>query len=103
MLEAADLLVMASRHEAGPLVALEAAVAGVPTAGTAVGHLIEWAPEAASIAPVGDAPALADAIERLLGDEDLRLRMAAAAQRIAIREDADCTAAAFEALYRRPK
>jgi glycosyltransferase involved in cell wall biosynthesis len=102
MLEGADLLVMASRHEAGPLVALEAAVAGVPTAGTAVGHLVEWTPEAASAAPVGDPTALADAIERLLGDEDLRLRTAAAAQRIAMREDADCTAAAFEALYRRP-
>src|SRR3546814_11629822 len=39
MLAAADLLVMASRHEAGPLVAMEAAVVGVPTVGTAVGHL----------------------------------------------------------------
>lgn len=101
MLAAADLLVMASRHEAGPLVALEAAVAGVPTAGTAVGHLVEWAPEAASTAPVGDPAALADAIARLLDDEGLRLRMAAVAQRIAIREDADCTARSFEALYRR--
>src|SRR3546814_9988889 len=44
MLAAADLLVMASRHEAGPLVAMEAAVVGVPTVGTAVGHLAEWAP-----------------------------------------------------------
>src|SRR3546814_4537581 len=44
MLAAADLLVMASRHEAGPLVAMEAAVVGVPTVGTAVGHLAAWAP-----------------------------------------------------------
>ncbi len=41
--EQADVLLMASRHEAGPLVALEAAVAGVPCAGTAVGHIAEWA------------------------------------------------------------
>lgn len=102
MLASADLLVMASRHEAGPLVALEAAIAGVPTAGTAVGHLVEWAPEAASIAPVGDPAALADAIAHLLDDEELRMRMATNAQRIAIREDADSTAQAFEALYRQP-
>lgn len=99
MLAQADLLVMASRHEAGPLVALEAAVTGVPTVGTSVGHLVEWAPAAAVIVPVGATVALADAIERVLGDEVLRLRLAAAAQRLAIREDADHTARAFDALY----
>ena len=67
---------------------------------TAVGHLLEWAPGAAATAPVGDATALADAIARVLGDESLRLAMAAAAQRIALAEDADRTAQAFEALYR---
>src|SRR3546814_3635054 len=74
MLAAADLLVMASRHEAGPLVAMEAAVVGVPTVGTAVGHLAEWAPAAASAVPVADPVALANAIERVLGDEALRDR-----------------------------
>lgn len=102
MLAAADLLVMSSRHEAGPLVALEAAVMGVPTAGTAVGHLREWAPTAASVAATGDADALAGAIGRVLADEALRLRMGGAAQRIALREDARFTARSFEALYRRP-
>jgi glycosyltransferase involved in cell wall biosynthesis len=92
---------MASRHEAGPVVALEAAIAGVPTVGTAVGHLVEWAPSAALVVPVGDAPALADAIGRVLDDEALRLRLASAAQRLAIAEDADFTARAFEALYLR--
>lgn len=100
MLASADLLVMASRHEAGPLVALEAAVTGVPTVGTAVGHLVEWAPAAALTVPVGDWAALANAIERVLDDEALRLRLAVAAQRLAIREDADCTAWSFDALYR---
>jgi glycosyltransferase involved in cell wall biosynthesis len=103
LLEASDVLLMASRHEAGHVVALEAAIAGVPTVGTAVGHLVEWAPSAALVVPVGDAPALADAIGRLLEDEALRLRLASAAQRLAIAEDADFTARAFEALYlRRP-
>lgn len=101
LMESADLLVMSSLHEAGPLVALEAAVAGVPTVGTAVGHIAEWTPSAALAVPVADAAALAGAIRRMLDDEDLRLRVAAAAQRHAIHEDADHTALAFEALYRR--
>ena len=101
MLASADLMVMSSRHEAGPLAALEAAATGVPTVGTAVGHLAEWAPAAALAVPPGDEAALADAIAMVLGDEALRLRMAAAAQRMAIAEDAGFTARAFEALYRR--
>jgi glycosyltransferase involved in cell wall biosynthesis len=96
---AAHLLVMSSRHEAGPLVLLEAAVAGVPTVGTAVGHLAEWTPAATRAVPPGDWSALADAIARVLADEDLRLQLAWSAQRRAMREDADHTARAFEALY----
>ena len=38
IVEAAHVALISSRHEAGPLALLEAAVAGVPTAGTAVGH-----------------------------------------------------------------
>ena len=101
LMESADLLVMSSLHEAGPLVLLEAAVAGVPAVGTAVGHFVEWAPSAALAVPVGAAPALADAVRRMLGDEELRLRLAATAQSRTIREDADHTALAFEALYLR--
>jgi len=99
VVEAADLLVMSSRHEAGPLVLLEAAVAGVPTVGTAVGHIAEWSPTAALAVPVGDWAALATAMRRVLKDEDLRLRLAWQAQRRAMLEDADHTAAMFEALY----
>jgi glycosyltransferase involved in cell wall biosynthesis len=101
LMESADLLVMSSVHEAGPVVLLEAAVAGVPTVGTAVGHIAEWAPSAALAVSVADAPALAGAIRRMLDDDELRLRVARAAQRHAIHEDADHTALAFEALYRR--
>jgi len=96
---AAHLLVMSSRHEAGPLVLLEAAVAGIPTVGTAVGHLAEWTPAAALTVPPGGWVALAGTIERVLADEDLRLQLAWSAQRRAMREDADHTARAFEALY----
>ncbi len=99
MMEAADLLVMSSRHEAGPLVSLEAAVVGVPTVGTAVGHIAEWSPSAALAVPVGDWMALANAIRRVLEDDALRLRLAVCAHRRAVTEDADHTARAFEALY----
>jgi len=100
IMEEADLLVMSSLHEAGPLVLLEAAVAGVPTVGTAVGHIAEWSPSAALAVPVGDHVGLANAICRVLADEELRLRLARAAQRRAIVIDADHTARAFEILYR---
>jgi glycosyltransferase involved in cell wall biosynthesis len=100
LMVSADLLVLSSRHEAGPLVLLEAALAGVPTVGTAVGHLAEWAPSAALAVPVADPDALAQAVRSVLLDESLRLRLALEAQRRALDEDADCTARAFEALYR---
>jgi glycosyltransferase involved in cell wall biosynthesis len=99
MMESADLLVMSSLHEAGPLALLEAAVAGVPAVGTSVGHFAEWSPSAALAVPVKDWDALAYAIHRMLADEELRLRLARAAQRRAMLEDADCTVQAFQALY----
>ncbi|GLQ49964.1 glycosyltransferase family 4 protein [Dyella flava] len=99
IMAAADLLVMSSLHEAGPLVLLEAAVAGVPTVGTAVGHIAEWSPQAARAVPVGDWQALASAIQHVLADDKLRLQLASEAQRRAIAEDADYTAGMFEALY----
>lgn len=99
MMESADLLVMSSLHEAGPLVLLEAAVAGVPAVGTAVGHFVEWSPAAALAVPVKDPDALANAIRKLLANEGLRLRLAEEAQRRAMLEDADYTAQAFQTLY----
>jgi glycosyltransferase involved in cell wall biosynthesis len=99
--EAAHVAIVSSRHEAGPLAALEAAAAGVPTVGTAVGHVAEWSPRAALAVPCADADALARAIAMLLDDEGLRLELAGAAQRIAARDDADQTARAFAEIYGR--
>ncbi|HEY3658071.1 MAG TPA: glycosyltransferase family 4 protein [Steroidobacteraceae bacterium] len=99
LVEAADLMVHSSRYEAGPLVTLEAAVAGVPTVGTMVGHIAEWAPDAAISVPVGDWACLAAAIRHLLEDEDLRMAIAREALKRSIQEDADFTAQRFRALY----
>jgi glycosyltransferase involved in cell wall biosynthesis len=98
-MEQADLLVVSSRHEAGPLVTLEAAIAGVATVGTAVGHIADFAPAAAVAVPIGDAAALAEAIGGLAADEPERLRLAGAAQALALAADADFTAAEFRRLY----
>ena len=99
LVEKADLMLLTSRHEAGPLAVLEAAVVGVPTVGTSVGHLVEWAPNAAVSVAVGNWEALALAIRRVLGDEDLRLSIAGEAMRRAVSEDADYTAWRFRRLH----
>lgn len=99
VMEAADLLLVSSLHEADPIVLLEAAVAGLPTVGTAVGHLCDWAPDAAVAVDVGDWVALARETAAMLDDEERRLRLATAAQQRATREDADWTAARVLAIY----
>ena len=99
VMENSDLLVLASRHEAGPLAVLEAAVAGVPTVGTAVGHIAEWTPHAAVAVPCRDALALSSAISSVLENESQRIAMASEAQRRAIQHDADYTAGRYEQLY----
>ena len=86
--------------QAAPIVLLEAAVAGVPTVGTQVGHVADLAPEAAVAVPVGHAAALAEAIRALPHEESRRLQIAASAQDFAIRHDADFTAEAMLGLYR---
>ncbi|KQV48753.1 hexosyltransferase [Pelomonas sp. Root1217] len=99
LLARAHLHVVTSRHEAGPLAVLEAAVLGVPGVGTAVGHLAEWAPQAALVVEPGDAAGLAALIQRVDGDEALRLQLADEAQRRALAEDADFSHEQFERLH----
>jgi glycosyltransferase involved in cell wall biosynthesis len=97
----ADLLVMNSLHEGGPIAMIEAAAAGVPTVGTDVGSIADWAPDAAVAVPLNDPPALADAIAALAADEDERLRLASAAYARAIARDADSYAAEVRSIYAR--
>src|SRR5262249_50355781 len=101
IVEAAHVMVLSSRHEAGPAAVLEAAAAGVPPVGTRVGQIAEWASDAALSVAIGDAEAMAAAIAQLLGDEELRLALAREAQRRALAEDADYTAQRFRAQYAR--
>ncbi|HET9864383.1 MAG TPA: glycosyltransferase, partial [Steroidobacteraceae bacterium] len=95
----AHLNLVSSLHEAGPVAMLEAAVAGVPTAGTAVGHLLEWQGDAALTVPCRDPVALAEVIAKLFDDDARRLLLASRAQQRALAEDADFTARSFERCY----
>jgi glycosyltransferase involved in cell wall biosynthesis len=99
VLAEAHLHVLTSRHETGPLAVLEAAVLGVPSVGTAVGHLAEWAPAAALVVAPGNAEGLAAVLARVASDEALRLSLAAEAQRRAVAEDADQTHRLFAQLH----
>jgi glycosyltransferase involved in cell wall biosynthesis len=100
--ESADLLAMSSLREAGPQVPqvpLEAAAAGVPAVGKAVGHFVEWSPSAALAVPVKGRDVWANAIRQVLADEELRLRLAGEAQRRAMLEGAGYTVQASRILY----
>jgi glycosyltransferase involved in cell wall biosynthesis len=100
MFRAACLLVQSSRWEAQGVAVLEAALAGTPTVGTAVGLVADLAPEAALATPPRNPVALADGILALLGDPDRRRALGRAARAFALAHDADATVAAFESIYR---
>jgi glycosyltransferase involved in cell wall biosynthesis len=95
----AHLFVSSSRHEAAPIVALEAASSCVPIVGTGVGYVADWSPAAARAVPTANPKALADAIVELLNDPAARRRLATSAHEWAVAHDADWTAAAFTRLY----
>lgn len=98
--EEADLFVITSYDEGAPVVALEAAIAGVPTVGTDVGRIAEFARVgAACVAPMGDSRGLAEIIADLLTHDDKRLALAARVQRKAVNEDADATTHHIRNLY----
>ncbi|NLS91744.1 MAG: glycosyltransferase family 4 protein [Planctomycetaceae bacterium] len=84
ILREADLLVHASRQEPLGRVLLEAAASGLPVVATDVGGTREIFPsedEGAILVPAGDAPALAEAIVRVLADEAVRKSLARAIRR----------------------
>lgn len=82
VLEVADLFVLPSIVEGLPLALLEAMFAGKAVIATAVGGVPEVidSNENGVLVPAADENALADAIERLLGSDDLRTRLGARAQ-----------------------
>jgi glycosyltransferase involved in cell wall biosynthesis len=95
----AHLLVISSLHEGACAAVLEAASCLVPTVGTNVGYIADWAPDSSVAVHPGNAAALAQAIETTLLDTRLRRAIALSAQRRAVEHDADWTAREFNRLY----
>jgi glycosyltransferase involved in cell wall biosynthesis len=85
LLRASSVLVLPSHPvvETLPLAVLEAMAAGVPVVASRVGSIPEVieSGENGLLVPPGDAPALAEAIAHMLGDDALARRVAAAARR----------------------
>jgi glycosyltransferase involved in cell wall biosynthesis len=81
LLRRCDVFALSSRVEALPLVLVEAVSAGLPAVSTDVGDVRAALGDVVDVVPVGDAEALADALERLLTDPEERARRSAAGAR----------------------
>lgn len=95
----AHLYVQSSHHESQGVAVCEAAMAGLPTVGSAVGLVAELAPAAALAVPPADPAALAGAIMELLEDAPRRESIGRAARQWARSHDADWTARQFATIY----
>jgi glycosyltransferase involved in cell wall biosynthesis len=93
------VFVSACWHEGFNLCGLEAFACGVPVAMTDDGGSRDYARngENALVVPVGDAPALRAAIDRLLWDQELRLRFIEAGMDCALKSSWSAVTANFEA------
>ncbi|MGY1742763.1 MULTISPECIES: glycosyltransferase family 4 protein [unclassified Blastococcus] len=101
LLAAADLCVLPSRWEARSLTAQEALRSGTPLVATRTGGLPGLLGDAAELVPVGDAPALAAAVTRVLGDPARARDLAEAGRRQAAGwPDEAATARTLVAVYR---
>jgi glycosyltransferase involved in cell wall biosynthesis len=86
-LRSAEIACVPSRYEGFSLPAVEAMAVGLPLVSTTGGALPEVTGpdgQATLAVPPGDAPALAAALNRLLGDPQLRARLGAAARERAV-------------------
>jgi len=101
LLARADLFVLSSLWEGLPIAAVEAMAAARAVVATRAGGTPEVVvdDETGVLAPPGDAPALACAIERVLADADLRRRLARAGRHQAQRYSLDALLSATLAVY----
>jgi len=106
VLRAADVFLLPSETESFGLAALEALACGVPVVASAVGGLPEVVPhdEVGLLAPVGDVATMATHVARLLDDEALHARLAAAARVRAVTVyPIEPAVSRYESLYRRAR
>lgn len=103
LLAACDVFAMPSRREGLGVAALEAGAASRAVVASNVGGLAEVVEDQVSglLVPVGDAAALAKALERLIDDDALRARLGSELRRrVEARHAAEAMVAAYEDLYR---
>lgn len=104
LLRSATMFVLPSYAEGQPMGVLEAMAYGLPIVATSVGGIPEAVgdDEAGFIITPGDIPALADRIEKLLGDADLRrLKGLSARSRVERLFSSTIVLDRIEAIYRR--
>ena len=101
VMAACDVFTLASQWEGLPVALMEALAVGLPVVATAVGGVAEQMHDGvdALLVPPGNAAALADALERMAVDAELRARLAAAAAARAPEFDITRTVAVLEAAY----
>lgn len=95
----ATALLMPSRAEGFGLPVIEAMACGTAVICSDVPALLEVAGDAALVTPVGDAPRLAEAIEAVVGDTQLRDRLVQAGRMRVPRYDWDAVAVRAWRLY----
>jgi glycosyltransferase involved in cell wall biosynthesis len=103
ILGAADVLLLASRSEGMPAVAIEAGIARTPVAGYALAGIPEVVVDGVTglLAPPGDAHQLAACVVQVLSDEVLRVRLGRAANERCVNEfGIEAIAARYTDLYR---
>jgi glycosyltransferase involved in cell wall biosynthesis len=101
VLAACDVFTMASDNEGLPVALMEALALGLPVAATAVGGIPEAVTDGVEglLVPPTRPEALADAIETITNDDELRARLAAAAAVAGERFDIRVAATRIEQIY----